>query len=79
MDYLPGAKDLTPQAAASFDVDPLEAGRIVWLDALTVNVDRTTHSSNLMVWPRCAPPGRGGPTRSHAGHDPPRTSGHSPA
>jgi hypothetical protein len=32
-------------------VDPLEAGRIVWLDALTVNVDRTVHSSNLMIWP----------------------------
>ncbi len=58
MDYLPGAKDFTPETAAAFDVDPLEAGRIVWLDALTVNVDRTTHSSNLMVWPTLgiAPP-----------------------
>ncbi|MER5915682.1 HipA family kinase [Streptomyces sp. NPDC001982] len=51
MDYLPGAKDFTPEIARSFPVDPLEAGRIVWLDALTVNVDRTVHSSNLMVWP----------------------------
>ncbi|GGW63539.1 hypothetical protein GCM10010503_45790 [Streptomyces lucensis JCM 4490] len=51
MDHLPGAVDLTPEVAGSFDVDPLEAGRIVWLDALTVNVDRTVHSSNLMVWP----------------------------
>ncbi|MDH6213394.1 HipA family kinase [Streptomyces pseudovenezuelae] len=51
MDYLPGAKDLTPDLAQYFRVDPLEAGRIVWLDALTVNVDRTVHSSNLMVWP----------------------------
>ncbi|MDX3579135.1 HipA family kinase [Streptomyces sp. FL07-04A] len=51
MDLLPGAKDFTPQVAESFAVDPLEAGRIVWLDALTVNVDRTVHSSNLMVWP----------------------------
>ncbi len=32
-------------------MDPLEAGRIVWLDAFTANVDRTVHSSNLMVWP----------------------------
>lgn len=24
---------------------------MIWLDALTVNVDRTVHSSNLMVWP----------------------------
>ncbi|MEH0547876.1 hypothetical protein QA802_33840 [Streptomyces sp. B21-105] len=51
MDLLPGAKDFTPQVAESFAVDPLEAGRIVWLDALTVNVDRTVHSSNLMLWP----------------------------
>ncbi|MGW0824815.1 HipA family kinase [Streptomyces sp. NPDC002845] len=51
MDFLPGAKDFTPELAKSFRVDPLEAGRIVWLDALTVNVDRTVHSSNLMIWP----------------------------
>ncbi|MGP4085162.1 HipA family kinase [Streptomyces sp. KR55] len=58
MDYLPGAKDFTPEVAGTFPVDPLEAGRIVWLDALTVNVDRTVHSSNLMVWPTLgvAPP-----------------------
>ncbi|WP_062643828.1 HipA family kinase [Streptomyces maremycinicus] len=51
MDFLPGAADFTPEVAEAFPVDPLEAGRIVWLDALTVNVDRTVHSSNLMVWP----------------------------
>ncbi|MCE3032865.1 MULTISPECIES: HipA family kinase [unclassified Streptomyces] len=51
MDCLPGARDLTPELARVFPVDPLEAGRVVWLDALTVNVDRTVHSSNLMVWP----------------------------
>ncbi|MFF8971283.1 HipA family kinase [Streptomyces sp. NPDC014995] len=51
MDYLPGAQDFTPEVAKTFRVDPLEAGRIVWLDALTVNVDRTVHSSNLMIWP----------------------------
>ncbi|MFF9090866.1 HipA family kinase [Streptomyces sp. NPDC014991] len=58
MDYLPGARDLTPEIARLFPVDPLEAGRIVWLDALTANVDRTVHSSNLMVWPTfgTAPP-----------------------
>lgn len=48
MDLLPGARDFTPDA---LDVDPLEAGKVVWLDALTANVDRTVHSSNLMVWP----------------------------
>lgn len=51
MDFLPGAADFTPDIAEVFPVDPVEAGRIVWLDALTVNVDRTVHSSNLMVWP----------------------------
>ncbi|MFF3988005.1 HipA family kinase [Streptomyces sp. NPDC001601] len=58
MDFLPGAVDFTPEVAEVFPVDPLEAGRIVWLDALTVNVDRTVHSSNLMVWPTLgiAPP-----------------------
>ncbi|PBC77205.1 hypothetical protein BX265_1947 [Streptomyces sp. TLI_235] len=49
MDLLPGARDFTPGATA---VDPLEAGRIVWLDALTGNVDRTVHNPNLMVWHR---------------------------
>ncbi|MEV7733988.1 HipA family kinase [Streptomyces sp. NPDC088921] len=58
MDYLSGAADFSPEVARTFPVDPLEAGRIVWLDALTVNVDRTVHSSNLMVWPTLgiAPP-----------------------
>ncbi|GEC03523.1 hypothetical protein SSP24_11780 [Streptomyces spinoverrucosus] len=58
MDYLPGARDFTPEVADAFRVDPLEAGRIVWLDALTANVDRTVHSSNLMIWPTLgiAPP-----------------------
>ncbi|MFI0537426.1 hypothetical protein RKD19_001782 [Streptomyces canus] len=58
MDYLPGARDFTPEVARHCRVDPLEAGRVVWLDALTVNVDRTVHSSNLMVWPTLgvAPP-----------------------
>ncbi|CAM5342591.1 hypothetical protein GCM10010261_16370 [Streptomyces pilosus] len=58
MDHLPGARDFTPEVARDLPVDPLEAGRIVWLDALTVNVDRTVHSSNLVVWPTLgvAPP-----------------------
>ncbi|MEU9286181.1 HipA family kinase [Streptomyces sp. NPDC048275] len=58
MDYLPGAKDFTPEIAATFPVDPLEAGKVIWLDALTANVDRTVHSSNLMIWPTfgIAPP-----------------------
>ncbi|EGX59615.1 hypothetical protein SZN_11718 [Streptomyces zinciresistens K42] len=51
MDFLPGARDFTPEVARTFPVGSPEAGRIVWLDALTANVDRTVHSSNLMVWP----------------------------
>ncbi|MGW1891456.1 HipA family kinase [Streptomyces sp. NPDC002004] len=49
MDFLPGAVDFTPGAPLA--LDPLEAGKVVWLDALTANVDRTVHSSNLMIWP----------------------------
>lgn len=48
MDLLPGAVDFHPGDLA---VDPAEAGRVVWLDALTANVDRTVHSTNLMIWP----------------------------
>ncbi|MFD9127254.1 HipA family kinase [Kitasatospora sp. NPDC059571] len=47
MDLLPGARDFRP---GMVDVDPLEAGRVVWLDAFTGNVDRTVHNPNLMVW-----------------------------
>ncbi|GAA2819137.1 hypothetical protein GCM10010441_49380 [Kitasatospora paracochleata] len=47
MDLLPGARDFRPEM---IDVSPAEAGRIVWLDALTGNVDRTVHNPNLMVW-----------------------------
>ncbi|MER6047879.1 HipA family kinase [Streptomyces sp. NPDC001793] len=51
MDYLPGAADVAPDCVDALDVDPVEAARIVWLDAFTANVDRTTHSPNLMAWP----------------------------
>ncbi len=51
MDFLPGAVDFTAADPDAVAVPPLEAGRIVWLDALTANVDRTVHSPNLMIWP----------------------------
>ncbi|GHH79355.1 hypothetical protein GCM10018793_31920 [Streptomyces sulfonofaciens] len=51
MDLLPGAVDFTATDLNTVTVTPLEAGRVVWLDALTANVDRTVHSPNLMVWP----------------------------
>ncbi|MFD0276736.1 HipA family kinase [Kitasatospora sp. NPDC127111] len=47
MDLLPGSRDFRP---GMIPVDPAEAGRVVWLDALTGNVDRTVHNPNLMVW-----------------------------
>lgn len=54
MDFLPGAVDFDPDAAPGTpghaEVDPAEAGRVVWFDALTGNVDRTVHSPNLVVW-----------------------------
>ncbi|GAA2152301.1 hypothetical protein GCM10009760_48690 [Kitasatospora kazusensis] len=47
MDYLPGARDFE---RGMLEVDPVEAGRVVWLDALTGNVDRSCRNPNLMVW-----------------------------
>ncbi|MFE6056103.1 HipA family kinase [Kitasatospora sp. NPDC056446] len=47
MDLLPGARDFKP---GMITVDSAEAGRVVWLDALTGNVDRTLHNPNLVVW-----------------------------
>ncbi|EFL25363.1 conserved hypothetical protein [Streptomyces himastatinicus ATCC 53653] len=59
MDYLPGAADFTSDGRDALGLDPLECARILWLDALTANVDRTPHSTNLMTWPT-------------NGHQPPR-------
>ena len=60
MDYLPGARDVTPEeltgaggapgAEPGFTVSAAEAGRVVWFDALVGNVDRTVHNPNLMLW-----------------------------
>ncbi|WP_104821186.1 HipA family kinase [Kitasatospora sp. MMS16-BH015] len=47
MDYLPGSRDFK---AGMIEVSPAEAGRVVWLDALTGNVDRSCANPNLMVW-----------------------------
>lgn len=55
MDLLPGAVDFSTADRDAVAVGSLEAGRIVWLDALTANVDRTVHSPNLMIWPGSGP------------------------
>lgn len=47
MDFLPGAFGLDPLA---YRVDAAEAGRVVWFDALTGNVDRSWRNPNLLVW-----------------------------
>ncbi len=47
LDYLPGALGFDPL------VDPPEpalASRILWLDALVANVDRSIRNPNLLVW-----------------------------
>ncbi|WP_018386721.1 HipA family kinase [Wenjunlia vitaminophila] len=47
MDYLPGSLGFDPLA---FQVDPAEAGRVIWFDGLVGNVDRSWRNPNLLVW-----------------------------
>ncbi|MFD4228989.1 HipA family kinase [Streptomyces sp. NPDC058545] len=47
MDYLPGSIGFDPLA---YQVDPVEAGKIVWFDALINNVDRSWRNPNMLVW-----------------------------
>jgi hypothetical protein len=46
--YLAGALAFDP--AADREVDPELASGIVWLDALTTNVDRTARNTNMLLW-----------------------------
>jgi hypothetical protein len=48
VDFLPGALPYSP--AAGWQPDPELAADVVWLDALTTNVDRTAQNPNLLVW-----------------------------
>ena len=48
VDFLPGAFGLDPGAS----LDPVVAARVLWLDALTANVDRSWRNPNLLVWHR---------------------------
>ena len=45
--YLSGAISFDP---AVNNVDPLLASRIVWLDCLLTNVDRTARNTNMLMW-----------------------------
>ncbi|TDQ46355.1 HipA family kinase [Actinorugispora endophytica] len=47
MDYLPGSIGYDP---AVHTVDPRLAGRVLWLDAYTNNVDRTWRNPNMLLW-----------------------------
>jgi hypothetical protein len=47
MDYLPGALDFE---AGADGVDPALAGRVLWFDALTGNVDRSWRNPNMLFW-----------------------------
>ena len=49
MRYLEGAFNFDPSAAGSL-ISPELAARIVWLDSLTTNPDRTHRNPNLMIW-----------------------------
>jgi hypothetical protein len=45
--YLSGAINFDPVVNK---VDPLLASKIVWMDALLMNVDRTVRNTNLLMW-----------------------------
>jgi hypothetical protein len=49
MDFLPGALGFDPVAHA---VEPALASRVLWLDALVGNVDRSWRNPNLLLWHR---------------------------
>src|ERR1700729_3132334 len=48
VDFLPGALPYTP--AGPWVPDDRLAADVVWLDALTTNVDRTPRNPNLLIW-----------------------------
>jgi hypothetical protein len=48
VDFLPGSVGYD----RAFEVDPRDAARIVWLDALVANVDRSARNTNLLIWHR---------------------------
>ena len=47
VDFLPGALPYTP---GSWRPDARLAADVVWLDALTTNVDRTPRNPNMLIW-----------------------------
>jgi hypothetical protein len=47
VDFLPGSLDFD---VASAGVDPALAGRVLWLDALVANADRSWRNPNMLLW-----------------------------
>ncbi len=47
MDFLPGSLGFDP---LTFEVDRGFAGRVLWFDALTGNVDRSWRNPNMLLW-----------------------------
>lgn len=47
LDYLPGSLGFDPIACPP---DPYLSSRILWFDALVMNVDRSLHNTNLLLW-----------------------------
>lgn len=45
--YLSGSISFDPTVK---EIDPLLASKIVWLDSLLMNVDRTSRNTNLLMW-----------------------------
>lgn len=45
--YLSGSITFDP---AVTQIDPLTASRIVWMDALLLNMDRTSRNANMLTW-----------------------------
>lgn len=45
--FLNGAITFDPNV---YDIDELEASKIVWLDAVLMNVDRTARNTNMLIW-----------------------------
>jgi hypothetical protein len=52
LDYLPGSITFDPLVERHMAGIASLASRIVWLDALVTNVDRTARNTNLLVWHR---------------------------
>jgi hypothetical protein len=48
LDFLPGSLPFSP--AAPVGVTPEIAADVVWLDALSANVDRTPRNPNMLIW-----------------------------